>query len=90
MPVGVHKLKNLFQAILAFQCAMSTLFATYAIYLISNWLLVEIKGKFYHTHTHILHTKNTRENVTWSQDFVWNKQCSEINTFYNFQGLSKS
>ena len=51
MLVGVHKLKNLFQAILAFQCAMSTLSATYAIYLISNWLLVEIKGKYYLSHT---------------------------------------
>ena len=73
-------------------CHVNTLFATYAIYLISNWLLVEIKGKYYHTnyHTHSTHTENTRENMTWSQDFVWNKQCSEINTFYNFQALSKS
>ena len=63
MLVGVHKLKNLFQAILAFQCAMSTLFATYAIYLISNWLLVEIKGKYYHTHyhTHSTHQKYKRK-----------------------------
>ena len=69
MLVGVHKLKNLFQAILAFQCAMLTLSATYAIYLISNWLLVEIKGKYYHTHTitHSTHKKYKRKRALKSR-----------------------
>ena len=43
-------------------CHVNTLFATYAIYLISNWLLVEIKGKYYHTHT-LSHAQYTHKLV---------------------------